>query len=116
MKNNKKNNPTDRSFLHKDFQNQTLALVEVRADWSGCSHLMDLMVNKIEEQFNGQIKVVRINFDTNQRLLGEFGVENAPAILFIKNGQVIEIIKNTLSQKDLENIVNNLIAANESVN
>ena len=64
--------------------NQHLILVEVRAKWSGGSHLMDLIVNKLEEQFQTQLRVVRLDFETYRELLIHFGVEGAPAILFIK--------------------------------
>ncbi|MCW8810519.1 MAG: thioredoxin family protein [Ignavibacteriaceae bacterium] len=89
-------------------------LVEVRAEWSGGSHLMDLIINKIEEEFRHQIKVVRIDFEVHKELLSQFGIENAPALLLISKGQIIEVIKETLSRKSLEQIVRNLINRNGS--
>jgi thioredoxin-like negative regulator of GroEL len=89
-------------------------LVEVRAEWSGGSHLMDLIINKIEEEFKHQIKVVRIDLEVHKELLSPFGIENAPALLLISKGQVIEVIKETLSRKSLEQIIRNLINRNGS--
>jgi len=88
------------------------ALVVVQACWSGGSHLMDLIVNKIEEEFQEQIKVLRIDLDVHKELLSQFGIESVPAILLISKGQIIEIIKETLSRKSLEQIVRNLIFRN----
>ena len=88
------------------------ALVVVQASWSGGSHLMDLIVNKIEEEFQEQIKVLRIDLDVHKELLSQFGIESVPAILLISKGQIIEIIKETLSRKSLEQIVRNLIFRN----
>ena len=90
------------------------ALVVVQACWSGGSHLMDLIVNKIEEEFQDQIKVIRIDLDVHKELLSQFGIESVPAFLLISKGQIIEIIKETLSRKSLEQIVRNLIIRNGS--
>lgn len=89
----------DKSDYHK------LTLVEVRANWSGGSHLMDLIVNRVEKQFDSQIRVVRIDFETHKEILFQFGVEGAPAILLICKGQVVEVINETLSQKNLEGLI-----------
>jgi len=88
------------------------ALVVVQACWSGGSHLMDLIVNKIEEEFQDQIKVIRIDLDVHKEFLSQFGIESVPAFLLISNGQIIEIVKETLSRKSLEQIVRNLIIRN----
>lgn len=90
------------------------ALVVVQACWSGGSHLMDLIVNKIEGEFQDQIKVIRIDLDVYKELLSQFGIENVPAFLLISKGQIVEIIKETLSRKSLEQIVRNLIIRNGS--
>ena len=96
--------------------NQHLILVEVRAKWSGGSHLMDLIVNKLEEQFQTQLRVVRLDFETYRELLIHFGVEGAPAILFINKGQVVEVINETLSQKNLENLIHSHIYQSKTLN
>lgn len=90
------------------------ALVVVYACWSGGSHLMDLIVNKIEEEFQDQIKVIRIDLDVHKELLSQFGIESVPTFLLISKGQIVEIIKETLSRKSLERIVRNLIIRNGS--
>ncbi len=87
-----------------------LTMVEVRAEWSGGTHLMDLIIKKIEREFQEQIQVERIDFETSRKLLSQFGVESAPAILFISKGQIIEVIKETLSQKKLEILIVKLLA------
>jgi len=96
--------------------NQKLTLVEVRANWSGGSHLMDLIVNRIEEQFREQIKVLRIDFEIHKEFLGQFGVESAPAVLFISKGQVVEVISEILSQKNLEELIHIHMLNDDSIN
>ena len=89
-------------------------LVEVQAQWSGGSHLMDLIITKIEEDFHNQINVIRIDLEIHKEFLCQFGIESAPALLIINNGQIIKVIKETLPRINLEKIVRNLIIKNRS--
>ena len=66
---------------------------------------MDLIVNRVEEQFSDLIRVVRIDFETHKEFLLQFGVKSAPAVLFISKGQVVEVINEILSQKNLEGLI-----------
>ncbi|MEJ2615665.1 MAG: thioredoxin family protein [Ignavibacteriaceae bacterium] len=89
-------------------------LVEVRSNWSGGSHLMDLITNKIELEYSTVLNIVRIDFDAHKELFNCIGIERAPAFLFIKNGNIIEIIKECVSKKSLEKIISNLMSGNKS--
>ena len=85
-------------------------LVEVSSKWSGVSHLMDLITGKIELEYNQVINVVRIDFEEHKELCNCIGIERAPAFLMINNGNIIEIIKETVSKKSLEKIITNLLS------
>ena len=94
--------------------NHKPTLVEVQTKWSGESHLMELIINKIEQDFQDQVKVLRIDFEVNRELLILFGVESAPAVLFISRGQIVEVIKKTLSRKKLKQLVRDFIIKNNT--
>ena len=108
------NNENENKLLDVISTKNKPAVVEVRAKWSGDSHIMDLIINKIEEEFLKQIKVIRIDFEINKELLSQFGVESAPAVLLICKGQVVEVIKETLSRKNLKKLVRDLIIRNST--
>ena len=103
----------EKRLLNGISTNSKPSLVEVRAEWSGGSHLMDLIVNKIEEEYKEHIKVIRIDLEVHKELLSQFGIESAPAFLLISKGQIIEVIKETLSRKSLEQTIRNLIIRND---
>jgi len=91
------------------------AIVLVKAEWSGGSHIMDLILNKIEEKFQNQINVIRIDLETHKELLRSFGIESVPALLLISKGQIVEVIKETLSQKTLQQVIQDLIYKSDSL-
>lgn len=76
-------------------------LIEVQAEWSGESHLMDFILEDIEELFSEKINVQRVDFEDHKEFLNQLGIKCPPAFLFIKNGQVIEIVNEILPKKNL---------------
>ncbi len=98
----------DKKLKSKIFNYNIPTLIEVRAEWSGGSHLMDLIVNKIEQEYHQEINIVRIDFEAHKELLNHLGIDGAPAFLFIDKGEIIEVIKETLSKRNLEKIIRKL--------
>ena len=96
------------------FNRELPTLVEIRSNWSGGSHLMDLITGNIELEYNSVLNIVRIDFDTHKELFNYIGIERAPAFLFISNGNIINIIKETVSKKSLEKIISNLLYGSKS--
>ena len=89
----------EKKLIDKISINCKPAVVLVKAEWSGESHIMDMILNKIEEEFRNKIKIIRIDLDNHKDLLYSFGIESVPALLLINKGQIVEVIKKTLSQK-----------------
>jgi thioredoxin-like negative regulator of GroEL len=106
----------DKKLPAEFFNSSKPILIEVRAEWSGGSHLMDPIVNEIKEEFKKEINVERIDFESYKKSLSPFGVESVPAFLLISKGEIIEVIKETISKTRLEKIVQDLIIKNSSKN
>ena len=94
----------------KIFNREIPTLVEINSKWNGGSHLMDIIINKIEQEYREEINIVRIDFETHKELFDYLGINRAPAFLFINNGNIVEIIKETVSKKNLEKILYNLLS------
>ena len=115
MKNIINNSAEEKKLFNEISANCKPAIVLVEAEWSGGSHIMSLILNKIEEKFKNQINVIRINFEIHKELLRSFGIETVPALLLISKGQIVEVIKETLSQKTLEQVIKNLIFRSDAL-
>jgi thioredoxin 1 len=115
MKNLLKKDIKEKKLIDKIEINCKPAVVLVKAEWSGASHIMDMILNKIEKEFSHKIKIIRIDLESHKDLLRSFGVESVPAMLLINKGQIVEVIKETLSQKTLGQVIQNLIQASDSL-
>ena len=115
MKDLLKQDKKEKKLIDKISINCKPAIVLVKAEWSGASHIMDMILNKIEAEFRQKISIIRIDFEIHKELLYSFGVENVPAILLINKGQIVEVIKETLSQKTLQQVIQNFIQRSDSL-
>lgn len=98
----------DRELENEIFKYKTPTLIAVLTECNGGSYLMDLIVVRIEKEYSKKINIVRIDFETHKELLNRWGITGAPAFLIVDQGEVIEIIKDALSRKNLDKIIRKL--------
>ena len=70
-------------------------LMEIRADWCGGSHIIAPIIEKIEEEYNNKIRIVRVNFESHKDYLLDIGVTNVPTVLLMNGGKVLKKINGT---------------------
>lgn len=69
---------------------RVLVLVDFWADWcQPCKTLMPILT-KIVNELQGQVILVKVNSDQNQKLASQFGVRSIPNVKFIKAGKVVD--------------------------
>ena len=106
----KLNQKYSNNSLFKDIFNSNEALlIEIGAEWSGGSHLIAPILDKIEVEFNDRIKILKVEYDAHKEFLSEIGIECIPSIILVKDGIILEKISGTTSQKNLTRLVKNLV-------
>lgn len=67
----------------------TLVLVDFWARWCApCKKIMAYLP-EIEKEFAGKLKVVKVNYDDNPRLVKELSIDNVPYLFLYKNGKTL---------------------------
>ncbi|WOL18211.1 hypothetical protein Cni_G27004 [Canna indica] len=64
-------------------------LVEFVADWCGPCRLISAVVEWASQEYNGRLKVVKIDHDANPELISEYKVYGLPTLILFKNGQEV---------------------------
>jgi thioredoxin 1 len=59
------------------------------------------LIDEIAREKAGQVKVAKVNVDENQSLSMRYNVRAIPALLFFKNGNLVDQIVGMTSKKDL---------------
>lgn len=86
-------------------------LLEIRAKWSGGSHLMSDIIEKISEDYSGQIEFFHSDFDDNSALMKKLDVNrwDVPAIYIFNNGDNVLKHSGLTSRENIENLIANTL-------
>jgi len=88
---------TEKQFRFFVLETENPVLVEVRADWSGASHIIAPVVHKLQREYKHRITFVRLDFDHLSVMLARYGVRLVPSLLLFKNGELLRLMTGLIS-------------------
>jgi thioredoxin 1 len=83
---------TDDNFAQEIEQHQGLAVVDFWAAWCGPCRAVGPILDQLAQEYAGKAKVAKLDVDSNMRTASRFNVRSIPAILFFKDGKVVETV------------------------
>lgn len=92
---------TDSSFHSEVLKSELPVLVDFWAPWCGPCKTIGPSIEEIAKEFDGKLKVGKINIDDNPAVATRYGVMSIPTLLFFKDGKVIEQMVGALGKADL---------------
>lgn len=95
---------TDSNFEKEVIQSNIPVIVDFWAEWCGPCRMVGPLVKDIASEFDGRVKVAKMDVDSNPEVPSKFGIRNIPTILYFKNGQIVDkqvgaVPKNVLVSK-----------------
>jgi thioredoxin 1 len=110
MANDKVTHVTDASFEAEVLKSSTPVLVDFWAPWCGPCRAIAPIVEELADDYDGRLKVVKVNVDDNPMTPARFGVRGIPNLIIVKGGQVKEQIVGAVPKQHLVRAVDNAIA------
>src|SRR2546425_7224898 len=83
---------TDATFGQEVEQHKGLVLVDFWATWCGPCHMVAPIMQQIAGEYDGKVKVTKLDVDENQRTAMRFNVRSIPSILFFKDGRHVDTL------------------------
>jgi len=79
---------TDDTFEAEVVNEEGCILVDYWADWCGPCKMIAPILDEIAEEYDGKIKVVKLNIDENPNTPPKFGIRGIPTLMIFKGGSV----------------------------
>jgi thioredoxin 1 len=78
---------TEATFDEEVLKSETPVLVDFWAEWCGPCHAVSPVLEKIAEERQGELKLVKVNIDSEQALSLRYGVMSIPTMILFKDGE-----------------------------
>ena len=80
---------TDATFDEEVKNSDVPVVVDFWAEWCGPCKQIGPALEELSEQYEGKVKVAKINVDHDQAVAAQLGVRGIPALFLFKDGEVI---------------------------
>jgi thioredoxin 1 len=92
---------TDGDFQEKILKSDIPALVDFWAPWCGPCKAIGPMINELAGEYEGKVKIAKMNVDENPETPGKYGIRAIPTLIFFKNGKVADQITGAVGKTQL---------------
>ena len=101
----------DGTFEQEVLQSSQPVLVDFWAAWCGPCKALAPIVDELAAQYNGQLKVMKMDVDRNASTPMRYGIRGIPALLLFKSGKVADQIVGYVPKETIEKSIAKVVGA-----
>lgn len=83
---------TDANFEAEVLESDMPVLVDFSAEWCGPCKQLSPIIDGLAEEYNGRVKVGKVDIDQSQETASRFGIMSVPTVLLFKGGEKIDSV------------------------
>ena len=97
---------TDANFENEVIKSDIPVLIDFWAAWCGPCKAIAPIVEDLAKEYEGKVKIGKVDVDDNQQTAIKYGVRSIPTLLIIKNGQINSTIVGAVPKAQIVNKLN----------
>ncbi|MFD1863912.1 thioredoxin [Planococcus sp. FY231025] len=95
---------TDQNFSQEI--SEGLVLVDFWAAWCGPCKMIAPVLEELDADMNGKVKIVKVDVDENQGTASQYGIMSIPTLLLMKDGETVDKVVGFRPKEALAELVN----------
>ncbi len=100
---------TDDSFDDEIINSDMPVMVDFWAEWCGPCKMVGPVVEELAQEYEGKIKIAKMDVDKNRQTPVRFGIRNIPTLIMFKGGEVVRTIVGAQTKNQLDEELKKLL-------
>ncbi|BAT71413.1 thioredoxin [Thermosulfidibacter takaii ABI70S6] len=96
---------TEENFDKEVLQSDVPVLVDFWATWCAPCRMIAPVIDAIAEEYEGRLKVGKVNVDENSQLAIRYGIRAIPTLILFKEGKVVEQLVGVQPKDTIKSII-----------
>jgi thioredoxin 1 len=95
----------DTNFAEEVLESKVPVLLDFWAPWCAPCRLVGGLLEEIGPEYNGRLRILKLNVDENPQTAGRFGISSIPTMIIFKDGKPVDHIVGALPMQPLRQLL-----------